>query len=72
MNDICDPEVMAANLEEYPYACPNDVALMLASEAYHAAPERDFDYKEKTFLVRMVEDAQEFYDNYDQELKAGE
>lgn len=72
MNDICDPEVMAANLEEYPYACPNDVALMLASEAYHAAPERDFDYKEKTFLVRMVEDAREFYDNYDQELKAGE
>lgn len=72
MNYICDPEVMAANLEEVPYSCPNDVAEVLASEAYHQAPERNFEYKDNVFLHRSIGDAADLYDEYYQKLKTGE
>ena len=32
LNYICDPEVMAANLVDNPYSCPNDAAVAAASE----------------------------------------
>ena len=71
LNYICDPEVMAANLEEMPYSCPNDVAVVLASDAYKNAPERAFDYENNVFLLKSLEDA-ELYDVYYQKLKTAD
>ena len=67
---ICDPEVMARNLKELPYACPNEVAEVLADKAYQEAPERDFDYNRNIFLLRYQEDGTEAIDAYYQQLKA--
>ena len=55
LNYICDPEVMAANLVDNPYSCPND----------------DFDYKTNIFFQEDVGDAITIYDQYYQMLKVG-
>jgi len=72
LNYICDPQVMARNLEEYPYSCPNDAAIAAASEAYRNDPARDFDYKENVFFQKDVGEALVIYNDYYQKLKVGE
>lgn len=72
LNYICDPEVMAKNLEEYPYSCPNDAAVEAASDAYKNDPARDFDYKENVFFQEDVGEALTIYNDFYQKLKVGE
>ena len=72
LNYICDPQVMAGNLEEYPYSCPNEAAVAAASEAYQNDPARDFSYKENVFFQEDVGDALIIYNDYYQKLKVGE
>ena len=69
LNYICDAEVMAKNLEENPYSCPNDAAVALAPEEYRNGPAFDFDYKENIFFQEDVGDAIKIYDKYYQKLK---
>ena len=71
LNYICDPEVMAANLVENPYSCPNDAAVEAASEEYRNGPAFDFDYKTNIFFQEDVGDAITIYDKYYQMLKVG-
>ena len=68
---ICDPEVMANNLVENPYSCPNDAAVEAASEEYRNGPAFDFDYKTNIFFQEDVGDAITIYDKYEQMLKVG-
>ena len=68
---ICDPEVMANNLVENPYSCPNDAAVAAASEDYRNGPAFDFDYKTNIFFQEDVGDAITIYDKYYQMLKVG-
>ena len=56
LNYICTPEVMAKNLEEFPYSCPNDAAVAAASDDYKNDPARDFSYKENVFFQEDVGD----------------
>ncbi len=72
LNYICEPEVMAANLDEFPYSCPNDAAVAVASETYINDPARDFDYKENVFFQEDVGAALTIYNDYYQKLKVGE
>jgi spermidine/putrescine transport system substrate-binding protein len=72
LNYICDPEVMAKNLVEYPYSCPNDAAVAAASEAYRNDPARNFGYKDNIFFQKDVGDALVIYNDYYQKLKVGE
>ena len=72
LNYICDPEVMAGNLAEFPYSCPNDAAVAAASEDYRNDPAFDFDYKTNIFFQEDVGDALTIYDKYYQMLKVGE
>ena len=71
LNYICDPQVMADNLVENPYSCPNDAAVALASEEYRNGPAFDFDYKTNVFFQEDVGDAITIYDQYYQMLKVG-
>ena len=71
LNYICDPEVMAANLVDNPYSCPNDAAVAAASKEYRNGPAFDFDYKTNIFFQEDVGDAITVYDKYYQMLKAG-
>lgn len=68
---LCEPEVMAANLVEFPYSCPNDAAVEAASEEYRNSPAFDFDYKTNIFFQEDVGDALPVYDQYYQMLKVG-
>lgn len=68
---ICDPAVMAANLVEFPYSCPNDAAVAAANEDYRNDPAFDFDYKTNVFFQEDVGDALAIYDQYYQMLKVG-
>ncbi len=72
LNYITDPEVMAENLVEFPYSCPNDAAVEAASDTYKNDPARDFDYKENVFFQKDVGDAITIYNDYYQKLKVGE
>lgn len=72
MEYIADPEVMAANLVEFPYSCPNDAAVAAASEEYRNGPAFDFDYKTNVFFQEDVGDALTIYNDYYQKLKVGE
>lgn len=72
LNYICDPEVMAKNLDEFPYSCPNDAAVAVASETYKNDPARIFDYKENVFFQEDVGEALTIYNDYYQKLKVGE
>ncbi len=72
LNYICTPEVMAKNLEEFPYSCPNDAAVAVASDDYKNDPARDFSYKENVFFQEDVGDALTIYNDYYQKLKVGE
>ena len=72
LNYICEPEVMAANLVDFPYSCPNDAAVAAASDAYRNDPAFDFDYKTNIFFQKDVGDALAIYDQYYQMLKVGE
>lgn len=69
---ICDPEVMAQNLVEFPYFCPNDAAVAAAPESYRNDPSKNFDYKENVFFQEDVGDALTIYNDYYQKLKVGE
>lgn len=71
LNYIADPAVMAENLVEFPYSCPNDAAVELASDDYRNDPARDFDYKENVFFQEDVGDALVTYNDYYQMLKLG-
>lgn len=68
---ICEPEVMAANLVDFPYSCPNDAAVAAASEEYRNGPAFNFDYKTNIFFQEDVGDALAIYDKYYQMLKVG-
>lgn len=72
LNYVSDPEVMAKNLEEFPYTCPNDAAVEAASDSYKNDPARDFDYKENIFFQEDVGEAITIYNDYYQKLKVGE
>lgn len=72
LNYICDPEVMAKNLDEYPYSCPNDAAVAVASDTYKNDPSRIFNYKENVFYQEDVGDALMIYNDLYQKLKVGE
>lgn len=72
LNYICDANVMAANLEEFPYSCPNDAAVEAASDTYRNDPARDFSYKENVFFQKDVGEALTIYNDYYQKLKVGE
>lgn len=72
LNYICDPQVMAGNLEEYPYSCPNDAAVEAASDSYKNDPARNFSYKENVFFQEDVGEALTIYNDYYQKLKVGE
>ncbi len=72
LNYICEPEVMAANLEEFPYSCPNDAAVAVASDTYKNDPARDFGYKQNVFFQEDVGEAITIYNDYYQMLKVGE
>ena len=72
MEYIADPEVMAANLVEFPYSCPNDAAVAAASEEYRNGPAFDFDYKTNVFFQEDVGEALTIYNDYYQKLKVGE
>lgn len=72
LNYICDPEVMAKNLEEFPYSCPNDAAVALAPDSYRNDPAFDFGYKQNVFFQKDVGDALTIYNDYYQKLKLGE
>ena len=72
LNYVTDPEVMAKNLEEFPYTCPNDAAVEAASDDYKNDPARDFDYKETVFFQEDVGEAITIYNDYYQKLKVGE
>lgn len=72
LNYLSDADVMAKNLEEFPYSCPNDKAVEKASEAYRNDPAFDFDYKTNIFFQKDVGDALAIYDEYYQKLKVGE
>ncbi len=72
LNYICAPEVMAANLEEFPYSCPNDAAVAAASDTYRNDPARDFNYKQNVFFQEDVGEAITIYNDYYQKLKVGE
>lgn len=72
LNYICVPEVMAANLEEFPYSCPNDAAVAAASDTYKNDPARDFNYKQNVFFQEDVGGAITIYNDYYQKLKVGE
>ena len=72
LNYICEPEVMAKNLDEFPYSCPNDAAVEAASDTYKNDPARAFDYKENVFFQEDVGDALTIYNDYYQQLKVGE
>lgn len=69
LNYICDPEVMAANLEEYPYSCPNVVAEVLSSKEYQNRAESQFDYKETVFFQKETKEEKEIYDRFYEQLK---
>ena len=72
LNYITNPEVMAQNLIEYPYSCPNDAAVEVASDTYKNDPARNFDYKQNDFFQKDVGEAMTIYNDYYQKLKVGE
>ena len=72
LNYISDAEVMAGNLVEFPYSCPNDAAVAAASEEYRNGPAFDFDYKTNIFFQEDVGEAITIYDEYYQKLKVGQ
>ena len=69
LNYICDPEVMAENLKEYPYSCPNVVALELVSKEYKNKKERQFDYAENVYFRKDISEARNVYEAYFEKLK---
>ena len=66
---IADADVIAKNLDEYPYSCPNDAAVEAASDEYKNSPAFNFDYKDNIFFQKDVGDALTIYDKYYQMLK---
>lgn len=69
---ILDPSVMAKNLDEFPYSCPNDAAIEAASETYRNSPAFNFSYKDQIFFQEDVGESIKIYDSYFQKLKAGQ
>ena len=69
LNYICNPEVMAENLKEFNYACPNDAAVSLTAKAYREEPSRQFEFKKNIFFRRDISEAQNVYDRCAEMLK---
>lgn len=69
LNYILDADVMAKNLDSYPYSCPNDAAIEKASDKYKNNPAFNFDYKENIFFQEDVGEAIKIYDSNYQKLK---
>ena len=72
LDHMLTPEVMAENLEGFPYSCPNDAAVEVASDTYKNDPSRIFDYKENVFYQEDVGEALMIYNDLYQKLKVGE
>ena len=68
---FAEADVMAENLVEFPYSCPNDAAVEAASDDYKNSPAFDFSYKTNIFFQEDVGDALPIYDQYFQMLKVG-
>lgn len=74
INYICEPEVMANNLDYYPYICPNTEAVKLASDSYKENPAYNSDVIDKisktAVLAEDVGSATEIYEKYWNEVIA--
>lgn len=66
INYMLEPEVMAKNLDVYPYNCPNDAALKIVSDQYKNNPALNLSEEtmNKAVPVKEVGDAEVVYDKY--------
>ena len=66
INYMLEPDVMAKNLDVYPYNCPNDEAIKVASEQYKNNPALNLsqDTLKKAVSVKDVGDTEVVYDKY--------
>lgn len=63
---MLDPEVMAKNLDAYPYNCPNDEAIKVASDKYKKNPALNLpeETMKRAVSVKDVGEAEVVYDKY--------
>ena len=66
INYMLDPEVMAKNLDVYPYNCPNEEALKVASDKYKNNPSLNLpkEMMDKSVSVKDVGESEVVYDKY--------
>lgn len=66
INYMLEPEVMAKNLDVYPYNCPNDQALKVVSEKYKKNPALNLPEEliKKAVAVKEVGETEVVYDKY--------
>lgn len=66
INYMLEPEVMAKNLDVYPYNCPNDEALKVVSDQYKNNPALNLpeETMKKAVSVKEVGEAEVVYDKY--------
>lgn len=66
INYMLDPKVMADNLDVYPYNCPNEEALKVASDKYKNNPALNLPQSvmDKAVSVKDVGDTEVVYDKY--------
>lgn len=66
INYMLEPEVMAKNLDAYPYNCPNDQALKVVSEKYKKNPALNLPEEliKKAVAVKEVGETEVVYDKY--------
>ena len=66
INYMLDPEVMAKNLDAYPYNCPNDEALKVVSDQYKKNPALNLpeETMKRAVSVKDVGEAEVVYDKY--------
>lgn len=76
INYICEPEVMANNLDYYPYICPNTEAVAIASDSYKENPAYNSDVIDKISTTAVMADdigeATSIYEQYWNEVIATE
>ena len=66
INYMLDPEVMAKNLDVFPYNCPNEEALKVVSDTYKKNPSLNLSKEtmDKAVSVKDVGGAEVIYDKY--------
>ena len=66
INYMLEPDVMAKNLDVYPYNCPNDAALEVVSEQYKNNPALNLpeEMMERSIPVKDVGETEVTYDKY--------